>query len=25
VRTYDVHRWVADQLADIEAHGKPRR
>jgi trehalose-6-phosphate synthase len=23
VRTYDVHRWVADQLADIEAHGKP--
>jgi trehalose-6-phosphate synthase len=20
VRTYDVHRWVSDQLADIEAH-----
>jgi len=25
VRTYDVHRWVADQLADIGAHGTPRR
>lgn len=25
VRTYDVHRWVADQLADIGAHGKPAR
>ncbi len=21
VRTHDVHRWVSDQLADIEAHG----
>jgi trehalose 6-phosphate synthase len=25
VRTHDVHRWVSDQLADIEAHGKPAR
>lgn len=25
VRTYDVHRWVSDQLADIEAHGQPAR
>jgi trehalose-6-phosphate synthase len=23
VRTHDVHRWVSDQLADIEAHGPP--
>jgi hypothetical protein len=21
VRTYDVHRWVSDQLADIAARG----